>query len=77
MQVQLESTGKLVDLIVDGVAFPARIWEGVTAAGIPCHAYVTRIAVANAEDTAEFERDLLTCRAPSPALVAIPLRMIL
>lgn len=77
MKVQLESTDKVIELIVGGVAIPARLWEGETEAGVKCHAYITRIAVANSDDSAEFERDLLEQKAPSPALQAIPLRMIL
>lgn len=40
MQVQLESTSKIVDLVIDGNRVPARIWEGVTANGVRCHAYI-------------------------------------
>lgn len=77
MQVQLESTTKVVELVVNGVPVPARVWEGVTADGVPCHAYITRIAVADGEDATAFERDLAAQRAPSPAVAAIPLRLIL
>ncbi len=73
MQVQLESTSKIVTL--NGVQ--ARIWEGHTASGIPCHAYVTRIAVAKDEDSTQFEKELLEQAAPSAAIAAIPLSMIL
>ena len=61
MQVQLESTEKVVTL--NGV--PARIWEGHTAAGVRCHAYVTRIAVSDSDDVSQFERELQEHRAPS------------
>lgn len=77
MKVQLESTSKIVTLVVNGTDVPARLWEGQTTDGIPCHAYITRIAVNNKEDTSEFERDLKEQPAPSPEMQAIPLRMIL
>ena len=77
MKVQLESTTKIVFLEVDGLCVPARVWEGHTEAGIPCHAFITRIAVANGLDSTEFERELQQCRAPSAAVDAIPVRMIL
>lgn len=73
MQVQLESTDKIVQL--NGV--PARIWEGHTAAGVPCHAYVTRIAVSESVDSSEFYRELQEHRPPSAEIAAIPLRLVL
>jgi len=73
MQIQLESTTKLVHL--NGV--PARIWEGHTASGIPVHAYITRIGVDRTEDTSEFEAELIEQRAPRPELEAFPARMVL
>lgn len=77
MQVTLESTTKLVTLIVDGTQIPARVWEGRTANGIPCHAFITRIGVAKDADSSEFERDLQEHAAPTPEIQAIPLRLIL
>ncbi len=77
MKVTLESTSKTVTL--DGV--PARVWEGTTEGGIPCFAFITRIAPAQADPPAElcaeFERDLAEQRAPSPDMAAIPGRMVL
>ena len=73
MEVRLESTDKIVTL--NGV--PARLWEGHTAAGVPCHAYVTRIAVSNTEDSSEFDRELQEHRPPSEELRVIPLRLVL
>lgn len=43
MKITLESTSKIVEL--NGV--PARVWEGKSESGIPCHAFITRIAVPN------------------------------
>ena len=77
MKVTLENTTKTVDLVVDGHAIPARLWEGWTEHGVACHAYITRIAVAKNDDAAEFERDLREQRAPSPAIEAIPLRLVI
>jgi hypothetical protein len=77
MKVNLESTTKMTGLIIGGATVPARIWEGVTESGVKVHAYITRIAVAHGEDSRQFEQELLEQRAPSPAVEAIPLRLIL
>lgn len=79
MKVMLENTDKVVMITLGegGPTVPARIWEGTTANGIACHAYITRIAVADGDDAAEFERDLQEQRKPSAAVDAIPLRLIL
>lgn len=73
MEIHLHQTSKIVEL--NGV--PARVWDGTTASGIPVHAYITRIAVHNDEQHEEFERELLAQRAPSEAVQAIPLRLII
>lgn len=73
MRITLESTTKMVE--VNGV--PARIWEGTTESGIPIHAYITRVAVETNQNQAEFERELNQHRAPSPAVQAISLRLVL
>jgi len=77
MKVTLESTTKIVELTMNGQTLPARIWEGTTESGIKCHAYITRVAVSQADDATAFERDLVACRAPSPDVDWIPARMIL
>jgi hypothetical protein len=77
MKVTLENTTKLITLNVNGAEVPARIWEGQTESGIPVHAYITRIAVPNGENQAQFQRELAEQRAPSPDVAAIPLRLIL
>ncbi|MBK8200289.1 MAG: hypothetical protein IPK75_18235 [Acidobacteria bacterium] len=78
MKVMLESTSKITFLVVNGEEVPARVWEGTTESGIPCHAYITRIAVNAQHDAAEFERDLRETRPPSADLArAIPMRMVL
>ena len=73
MRITLESTTKIVE--VNGV--PARIWEGATESGIPIHVYVTRVAVEEQRNQEEFDRQLQTHRAPSPAVQAISLRLVL
>jgi hypothetical protein len=73
MEIQLHNTTKIVFL--NGV--PARVWEGHTASGVPVHAYITRIAVAQGEDASELDRELSIAAPPSPEIEAIPLRMIL
>ena len=77
MKVTLESTTKIVELTLNGVTVPARIWEGFTEHGIGCHAFITRIAVREGDNAAEFEKDLQEHRKPTAAIAAIPLRLIL
>lgn len=77
MKVTLESTDKLVTLMVGGVAVPARIWQGVTEQGVECHAYITRIAAHKDSDLSQFDRELQQHAAPRAELAAIPMRMIL
>lgn len=77
MKVTLENTDKVVLLTIGEVTVPARVWEGVTANGIACHAYITRIAVHDQLDAAEFERDLQAQRKPTPLVAAISTRLIL
>jgi len=76
MKVTLESTTKIVELNVNGQTVPARVWEGRTAHGIRCHAYITRIAVHEDDDATEFDRELLEQRKPSAVIEAIPYRLI-
>jgi hypothetical protein len=77
MKVTLESTTKIVSLTLNGQTVPARVWEGETEHGVACHAYITRIAVAPDLDATEFEKDLQQHRAPSVAVEAIPIRLVL
>jgi hypothetical protein len=73
MNITIHNTSKIV--YINGV--PARIWEGETSSGIPVHCFITRIAVANQEDTSQFEKELQSQRAPSPEVEAYPLRLVL
>lgn len=84
MKLIIESTSKIVELEVtlsghssSGCIIPARLWEGETASGIRVHCYIARVAVGKDEDQTQFQRELQECRAPSPEVAAIPLRMIL
>ena len=78
MKLIIESTGKIVELDLGrGAIVPARIWEGETDSGIKVHCYVTRVAVGKDQDQAQFEAELRECRAPSPEVAAISMRMIL
>lgn len=77
MKVQLESTSKIVQIESPGGSVPARIWEGHTESGIAVHAFITRIAAPAQADCTQFERELEETRAPSPAVEAISMRMIL
>lgn len=73
MKVTLESTTRIIT--VNGIEM--RVWEGETANGVKCHAYIPRIACEHTADSQEFDRDLLEYAAPSPEIAALPLRMIL
>ena len=74
MKITMEST--TVTTEINGV--PARVWEGYTESGIPCHAYITRIAVDVDEAQEQFEAELQECRPPqNPDLDAIPHRLVL
>jgi hypothetical protein len=79
MKVTLDSTSKVVQFTLTDPAghIPARLWEGVTAAGIPCHAYIILIACEREADATEFEQDLAVAQPPSADIAAIPLRMVL
>lgn len=77
MQATLHSTTKIVTLMIGDANLPARVWEGETAAGVPFHAFIVRVGVREGMDATEFDRDLKEHAAPTPAIQAIPLRMII
>jgi hypothetical protein len=70
MRIELHSTGQIVEL--DGVL--CRVWEGTTAAGVKLTAFIARVAVERADDSREFERELLETSQPRPT-EAWPTRM--
>jgi hypothetical protein len=67
MTITLRSTAKVVGLLINGVEVPARVWEGETAAGIRCHAFISRIGVHEDLDSSEFDRELTATDAPLSA----------
>lgn len=81
MKITIESTTKIVKLVISGEEVPARVWQGETADGIPVQAFITRIAPEIPtsdpridELTVEFEKDLKRQADPRPTVQAIPLR---
>lgn len=84
MKITIESTPKIVHLVIDGATVPARVWQGETDSGIPVQAFITRIAPEISKSdpaidilTVEFERELQRQADPRPTVNAIPLRLIL
>jgi hypothetical protein len=73
MKITMQSTTKIVEL--SGIL--CRVWEGHTAAGVPCHAFIPRIAVDKDADNAQFESELEEQMAPSEGVATYPLKMIL
>ena len=61
MKLILEPTDRIVH--VNGGR--ARIWEGRTESGIPCHALIVRVGVEQVFNTEQFDRELQECRPPS------------
>jgi hypothetical protein len=83
MKITIESTSKVVTLVVDGVEVSARIWQGATDSGIPVQCFITCIAPEiSVHDpridvlTADFDRELKRTAEPRPTVEAIPLRMV-
>ena len=74
MKITLESTTKIVE--VNG-GIKCRVWEGRTDSGIPISALIPRIAAVDDGNLAEFEKELREQKAPSVAIEAWPLRLIL
>jgi len=80
MKAQITSTDRIVT--IDAVGFPdnktkARVWEGVTEAGVRFVAYIPVVQVHKDEDNSQFERELSEHASPGPAtLRAIDARFI-
>lgn len=71
MKLTIESTDQITTL--DGV--PARVWKGVTEAGVECVVFVHRIAVHRAADNDQFARELKEQLPPGrhvPLSVVLP-----
>ena len=73
VKITIESTDKIAKL--NGI--DCRIWEGHTAAGVPMHCYIARVAVSKAEDVGAFNLELQETRPPSREIEAIPARLVL
>lgn len=73
MKITLESTTRIVN--ASGV--DCRVWEGKTESGIEVQALIPRIAAFKDSDLTQFEAELQEQRAPSAAVEAFPLRMVL
>lgn len=84
MKINIESTSKIVTLVIGGNDFPARVWQGETEGGIPVQCFITRIAPEISKSdpridelTVDFERELKRQADPRTTVEAIPLRLIL
>lgn len=73
MTMIVSSTSREVDL--NGVR--CRVWEGETERGIKVHCFIPLVAAPSDQDLSQFEAELKQQRSPSPAVEAIPLRLIL
>ena len=71
-KITLESTDKTVH--VNGVE--CRLWEGTTERGVPIHAYIALLGIANGLDASELEAELKERRPPSREIAWIPSRLI-
>jgi len=68
MEMTLQSTSKIVE--IDSV--PARVWEGVSARGIPVRAYINRVVAKRSDDSQAFQLELQEHTAPSAVVAALP-----
>jgi hypothetical protein len=82
MKIRIESTSKIVTLVVGDRDIPARVWQGETDGGIPVQCFIARISPEIPKTdpdidalTAEFDRDLKRQADPRATVDAIPLRM--
>ena len=73
MKITIESTSRIVN--ANGI--DCRVWEGQTDSGIAIQALIPRIAALRDSDLSQFEAELQEQRAPSAAVEAFPLRMVL
>jgi hypothetical protein len=70
MEKKMEATIKSTDQIVDVKAIghsgltKARVWEGVTAAGVRFTAYIPIVQVHKDDDNVQFERELSEHKQP-------------
>jgi hypothetical protein len=64
VKITITSTAQITRL--DGC--PVRLWEGVTESGIRCHVFVRMLAVSRADDSAEFDRELIEQLPPGESV---------
>lgn len=77
MKITIESTETIIQLEMPRGSVPARLWVGQTESGIAVQCLVTRIAALKTEDLKQFDSELAEKPAPTPDVVAFPLRMVL
>jgi hypothetical protein len=79
MKALMYSTDAIVDMRnADGVVYQARVWEGMTDAGVAFTAYIAMAQVRSDADCSEFERDLRESPAPNASTRhAIDLRSVI
>jgi hypothetical protein len=79
MKAKIASTNHIVTMKdCDGQPFKARVWEGVTEAGIAFTAYIPVVQVKRSVDNAEFEKELSEHQPPSAdTMRAIDMRFVL
>ncbi len=80
MKATITSTDRIVTIKAIGFdgQTKARVWEGITEAGVPFTAYIPIVQVHKANDNAQFEAELTKHKPPSSdTLKAIDTRMIL
>lgn len=84
MKLTATSTEKIVTLTLPPEAcgeVPARVWDAVTDAGVPCLLFVTRVLVDQKRTAHEqretFARELQEQTPPTRDIEVIPFRMIL
>jgi hypothetical protein len=78
MKIHIEPTSRIIEVVVDGAAVPARVWEGHTDNGIAVICCVTRIAARVEADRTELEQALDPMPEPSfDGRQAFPARLIL
>lgn len=84
MKITIESTTKIVELVVNGHPVHARVWQGATESAVPVQAFITRIAPEVTQDdprfaelTAQFDGELTLRADPRPTVAAIPVRMVI
>jgi hypothetical protein len=67
VKVTVENTSSIVELEINGVRVPARLWEGTTETGIPVACFITRISpqTHDAAVNAAFARELQEQRKPT------------